>query len=336
MAIAMALCGGMGFIHRMTSVEKEAEEVRRVKAARVDRVAFPAASVDDNNRLRVGAAIGIKRDHIERAAALLEAGADVLVVDVAHGHSEEALRAIEMIKRRYADTEVIGGNVATPEGTTDLINAGADAVKVGIGPGAVCTTRIKTGCGVPQLTAIMDCVERARPSGIPVIADGGFRYSGDITKGLAAGASAVMLGSMLAGAEESAAVVVNGDGAKQKATTGFASIGVELTLKKVHGLPITDDELKHYVPEGVEVTFDCSGTVSDLLIQYLGGLRSGMSYCGALTIQELWDKAEFIQVSAAGFAEGHPHGLKTHHRAKTESRDVSYQRPVELQGRLPS
>lgn len=315
MATGMALFGGVGFIHRMMSVARQVEEVRRVKAFAFSKEEYRSASVDANGRLMVGAAIGVKRDYLDRAKALVDAGADMIVVDIAHGHSEAAIETIGKVKRLR--TEVVAGNVATAEGTEDLVNAGADAIKVGIGPGAVCTTRIVTGCGVPQLTAIMDCAGSARKYGIPIIADGGIRYPGDITKALAAGASSVMLGSMLAGTDESSAILVD-EGEKYKVTTGFVSLGVELTLKHVEGGAVSADELREYVPEGVERTFEYQGPLHDTLIQYAGGVRSGFSYCGALCIDELWKNAEFIRISASGFSEGLPHGLERGPRVRLE------------------
>jgi IMP dehydrogenase/GMP reductase len=309
MATGMALRGGIGFVHRMADIEHQVAQVARVKAHRFFKEEFALATCDGRGRLAVGAAVGVKGDASRRAERLVATGADVLVVDIAHGHADYSLEMVAQLKRSYPDIPVVAGNVATAEGTRDLIQAGADAVKVGIGPGAICTTRIVAGAGVPQLTAIIDCADEARRHDVPIIADGGLRTSGDIVKALAAGAATVMLGSMLAGCDESAAVLVREGDRTYKATTGFASLGVALTLKRRAGQPVTPDELDNYVPEGVEATYECQGPLARVLLQILGGVRSGFSYSGAATLAELWDKAEFIQMSAAGAAESRPHAL---------------------------
>ena len=310
MAIGMALAGGMGFVHRMTSIERERDAVHRTKQHRFAPERFPHATCDGQGRLRVGAAVGVKGDYLARAEAMAEAGADLLVVDIAHGHADYALAAISELAKRFPSLGIAAGNVATATGTRDLIGAGAQVVKVGIGPGSICTTRLVTGAGVPQLTAVLDCVAVARPHGVAVIADGGLRTSGDITKALAAGASAAMLGGMLAGADESAGTLVERGGRRYKATTGFASLGVELTLKRLAGETIDPDELAAYVPEGVEATFPHRGPLANLLLQIAGGMRSGFSYSGAMSLPELWDKAELIRTSEAGRAENRPHALE--------------------------
>ncbi|MFB2938892.1 IMP dehydrogenase [Aerosakkonemataceae cyanobacterium BLCC-F154] len=307
MAIAMAKQGGIGIIHRMTTMEIQAALVEKVKSAVIDRAIFPKASVDANNLPLVGAAIGTKDDYLERAKQLIDKGVDILVVDIAHGHADYALDTISKLKALYPQIDLIGGNVATAEAVADFIAAGADAVKVGIGPGGVCTTRLVAGAGVPQLTAIIECVNEARKQGIPIIADGGIRTSGDIAKAIAAGASTVMLGSMLAGTDESAAQLMEIDGNLYKISTGFPSLGVELTLKRIRNEEITDKEVKEYVPEGVDATFEYKGSVADVLTQLVGGLRSGMSYSGSLSIAEFWEKARFIRVTPAGQAENKPH-----------------------------
>jgi IMP dehydrogenase/GMP reductase len=311
MASAIATLGGLGVLHRMCTIEREMEEVRRVKAVRFSPGECPNATVDRTGRLQVGAAVGVKGDFLKRAAGLVRAGADLLVVDIAHCHADFALEAIHLIKTRYGeDIDIMAGNVATSAGTRDLIEAGADAVKVGIGPGSICTTRLVTGAGVPQITALVDSIQIARATHTPVIADGGIRQAGDITKALAVGASAVMLGGLLAGTDESAAIEVQRNGKKCKMTTGFASVGVDLTLKRASGEEVTAEELEDYVPEGVEAVFVYQGPLNSVLRQLVGGLRSGMSYGGALNIPELQERAEFIQVSPAGFVEGTPHALQ--------------------------
>lgn len=307
LAVAMAAEGGIGIIHRMTTSPIQADEVRRAKAAVVDAAAYPNATRDARGRLRVGAAVGVKGDALARASMLVEAGADVLVVDVAHGHADYVIDTVRALKSAHPQIDLIAGNVATAEGVRDLVEAGASAIKVGIGPGSVCSTRIVTGAGVPQLTAIMECACEAKRHGVSVIADGGVRTSGDIVKALAAGASSVMLGKLLAGTEESAAIPIERDGRRYKITNGFVSLGVGLTLKRLEGGEVSEEEFKSYVPEGVEATFDYAGPLADVLRQYLGGVRSGLSYSGSLTIGELWEKARFIRVTASGSYEGRPH-----------------------------
>jgi IMP dehydrogenase/GMP reductase len=307
LAVALAEMGGIGIIHRMTSTARQVEEVRQVKATAIDEATFPQSSRDAQGRLRVGAAVGVKDDAIARAGTLIEAGADVLVVDVAHGHSDQVIEIVGRLKHAHPHVELVAGNIATASATRDLIEAGASAVKVGIGPGSVCSTRIVTGAGVPQLTAIMECADEAHRLGATVIADGGIRKSGDIVKALAAGASSVMLGKLLAGTEESAAIPIEHGGRRYKITTGFVSLGVELTIKWIEGGSITDDDLKGYVPEGVEATFEYAGLTAEVLRPLLGGVRSGLSYSGSLTIPELWEKARFIRVTPSGNDEGRPH-----------------------------
>ncbi|MFY0580460.1 IMP dehydrogenase [Cystobacter fuscus] len=309
MAIAMARNGGIGFLHRMCPPEHQAEQLCRVKSAPCDASEFPHATKDKEGRLLVGAAIGVQGDYPARAELLVREGVDILVIDIAHGHADYALQTIELIKSRFPWLELVAGNIATGEAARDLISAGADVLKVGVGPGSVCTTRIVTGCGVPQLTAILDCVDVARPHGIPVIADGGIRSSGDMTKALAAGASTIMLGSLLAGTEESAAAPTEVDGVKYKISTGFVTLGVKLTLKRLSNLEVTREELKRYTPEGTEATFRYTGTVAETLTQYANGMRSGFSYCGSMSTTELWERAAFMQVSPAAHAEGKPHAL---------------------------
>lgn len=311
MAIMLAKLGGIGIIHRMNLLEQEVNEVKLVKEQAFSATDFPNASIDSAGKLRVGAAVGVIGDWKERATQLVAAGVDVLVLDIAHGHADYAIEVVEQLKQAFPETDLIAGNVATAEATVDLISAGADAIKVGIGPGGVCTTRIVTGCGVAQFTAICDCVNEANKYGIPVIADGGIRTSGDITKALAAGANTVMLGSLLAGAEESSAKLVEIDGEKYKISKGFVTLGMQLTLKYLEEGVISKEELDEYVPEGVEATFKYSGSLKQTLTPLIGGLRSGMSYCGSLSIEELHQKAEFMQVSPAGYAEGTPHVLNS-------------------------
>ena len=267
----------------------------------------PQACKDSKGQLTVGAAVGIREGYIERARALVEAGVDVLVVDVAHGHSDRVLNVVRKLKKELSQVDVIAGNVATPEGTKDLIDAGSDAVKVGIGSGSICITRIVTGAGVPQLTAVLECAEAARESGVPIIADGGIRNSGDITKALAIGASSVMIGSMLAGTEESPGVTVMRNGRKYKIHRGMASVGASMK----RGTEEAEDEaaLLEYVAEGIEAFVPYRGTSHEILAQLGGGIRSGLSYCGAKTLVELRQNASFVRLTSAALKESYPHDV---------------------------
>jgi IMP dehydrogenase len=267
----------------------------------------PQACKDSKGQLTVGAAVGIREGYIERARALVDAGVDVLVVDVAHGHSDRVLNVVRKLKKELSQVDVIAGNVATPEGTKDLIDAGADAVKVGIGSGSICITRIVTGAGVPQLTAVLECAEAARESGVPIIADGGIRNSGDITKALATGASSVMIGSMLAGTEESPGVTVMRNGRKYKIHRGMASVGASMK----RGTEEAEDEaaLLEYVAEGIEAFVPYRGTSHEILAQLAGGIRSGLSYCGAKTLVELRQNASFVRLTSAALKESYPHDV---------------------------
>ena len=271
---------------------------------------YPNASKDKKGRPLVGAAVGVKGDFLERSEALLDAGADVLVVDIAHGHSENALNTVRNIKKAFPGCELIAGNVATAQGVEDLIRAGVDAVKAGVGSGSICITRVITGSGVPQLTAVMDCAKVGRDHGIPIISDGGTRTSGDATKALAAGASSVMVGSMLGGTDESPGTVLTKNGKRFKVYRGMASLAASIGRKsKETGTISLDDDLNDYVAEGVEAMVPYKGTVTDILKQLVGGVRSGLSYCGAHTIPQMQDNAEFIKMSGAGFAESQPHDV---------------------------
>jgi IMP dehydrogenase len=273
----------------------------------------PDASKDEKGQLMVGAAVGVKSGYLERAKALQNAGADVLVVDVAHAHSVIALDAVRSIKKASPEVELIAGNVATREGTEDLIRAGADAVKVGIGSGAICITRVVTGAGVPQLTAIMECAKAADQAGVPLIADGGIRTSGDITKAIAAGASTVMVGSLLAGTEESPGITVMREGRKYKLVRGMASVAASYDRSVQRPEQNEEDSavgLIDYVPEGVEAFVEYKGNAAEVVNQLAGGLRSGMSYCGATNIRELRGKGNFIRISPAGLKESYPHDVE--------------------------
>lgn len=268
----------------------------------------PLASKDNKGRLLVGAAIGVRGDYLERSEALINAGCDVLCIDIAHGHSEAVIETIKALRDKFGNVEIIAGNVATPEGTLDLINAGADAIKVGVGGGSICITRIVTGSGVPQFSAVVECAKVANEVGIPIIADGGIKQSGDITKALAAGASSVMMGNLLSGTEESPGQTIIRSGRKFKIYRGSAGFGAVLGRKQRESNNENAD-ITDIVPEGVEGTVPYKGNVAEVIYQLLGGLRSGMSYCGAHTIQELWKNAEFIKITSAGMKESHAHDI---------------------------
>lgn len=273
----------------------------------IKREKYPNACKDKKGRLRVGAAIGVKQGFLERAEALLQAGCDVLVIDIAHGHSTATINTIKMLRESFGKVEIIAGNVATAEGTKDLIEAGADAVKVGVGGGSICITRIVAGAGVPQLTAINDCAKVAKDYDIPIIADGGITTSGDIVKAIAAGASSVMIGSLFAGTNESPGIPITRNGQKYKLVRGMASLEATIVRSKKEGTK--EKEFDQVVPEGVEATVPYRGSVKEMLVQLTGGLRSGMSYSGARTIKELWEKARFVKITTAGWNESKPHDV---------------------------
>ncbi|MCX2186499.1 IMP dehydrogenase [Limosilactobacillus pontis] len=311
MAIAMALQGGLGVVHKNMSIQAQASEVANVKSVVVPASAIKAA-VDDQNRLLCAAAVGVTSDTFERAEALLKAGADAIVIDTAHGHSAGVLRKIKEIRDHFPDVTLIAGNVATGEATAALFDAGVDVVKVGIGPGSICTTRVVAGVGVPQITAIYDAASVAREYGKPIIADGGIKYSGDVVKALAAGGNAVMLGSMLSGTTEAPGEVFEGHGKKYKAYRGMGSVGA---MAQAHGSSDRYfqggvNEANKLVPEGIEARVEYKGDVSDIVFQIDGGLRSGMGYVGAPDIPTLIDKAQFVQITNAGLRESHPHDVQ--------------------------
>lgn len=267
---------------------------------------FPNAAKDERGRLLCGAAVGVTKDMMDRVDALVKAKVDVITVDTAHGHSKGVLDAVKKIKDKYPDLQVIAGNVATAEATKALIDAGADCVKVGIGPGSICTTRVVAGVGVPQLTAVMDCVEEANKYDIPIIADGGIKYSGDIVKALAAGAKTVMMGSMLAGCEEAPGEVEIYQGRSYKVYRGMGSLGAMACGSKDRYF---QEDSKKLVPEGVEGRVPYKGLVSDTIYQLIGGLRSGMGYLGAPDLESLYKNARFVIQTSAGLRESHPHDI---------------------------
>lgn len=267
---------------------------------------YPNACKDSKGRLRVGAAVGIAKDTMERVEALVNAGADVIVIDTAHGHSLGVIELVKKIKDAYPEQEIIAGNVATGEATLALIKAGADAVKVGIGPGSICTTRVVAGIGVPQITAVYDCAMVAKDYGVPIIADGGVKYSGDLVKAIAAGGSVIMLGSLLAGTEESPGEIEIYQGRSFKVYRGMGSLGA---MKEGSKDRYFQEDAKKLVPEGIEGRVPFKGAVSETLFQLIGGLRAGMGYCGTATIPELQKNGKFIRITNAGLVESHPHDV---------------------------
>jgi len=272
-------------------------------------VEYPNASRDSKGRLRVAAAVGTGADTLERAEALVKSGVDAIIVDTAHGHSLNVINMVRTLKNTWKNVDIVGGNVATAEAVKALIDAGADAVKVGIGPGSICTTRVVAGIGVPQLTAIMDCAKVGREFNVPIIADGGIRFSGDMVKALAAGGSTVMLGSILAGTEEAPGETIIYEGRKYKSYRGMGSIGAMVRGSSDRYFQAGEEKEK-LVPEGVEGMIPFKGSVSDIVFQMCGGIRSGMGYCGSGTIDELYKKAEFVKITSAGKTESHPHDIK--------------------------
>jgi IMP dehydrogenase len=294
LAIALGQLGGLGVIHRNLAVAEQVEEVRRAKEAGV----------------LVGAAVGVSGDADERAAALVNAGTDVIVVDTAHGHSAAVVRMVEKVKARHR-VQVIAGNVATAEATEELIAAGTDCVKVGMGPGAICTTRIVAGAGMPQITAIFDCAEAADRHGIPICGDGGIQESGDIAKAIGAGASTVMLGGLLAGVDEAPGEVITTAEGRFKSYRGMGSLGAMEARRSRDRYGQADvGEFSKLVPEGVEASVRALGPLAPLVHQLVGGLRAGMGYVGASTIDDLRTKARFVRISGAGLRESHPHDIR--------------------------
>lgn len=311
MAIAMAENGGLGVIHKNLSIEAQVEEVKKAKGKTVD-PNLPHPAVDNQGRLLAAAAVGVTSDTFERAESLLEAGADAIVIDTAHGHSAGVLRKIKEIREHFPNATLIAGNVATGEGTAALFDAGVDVVKVGIGPGSICTTRIVAGVGVPQITAIYDAASVAQKYGKKIIADGGIKYSGDVVKALAAGGNAVMLGSMFSGTTEAPGTIFTNEGKQFKSYRGMGSVGA---MSQQHGSSDRYfqggvNEANKLVPEGVEALVPYKGDVSNIIYQIDGGLRAGMGYVGAVTIEELIENSQFVQITNAGLRESHPHDVQ--------------------------
>ncbi len=277
------------------------KDIQKVKA-------FPKACKDELGRLRVGAAVGVTHDTIDRVTALVNAGVDVITIDTAHGHSKGVIDMLKAVKQRFPELQVIVGNIATGEAAKDLVAAGADAIKVGIGPGSICTTRIIAGVGVPQLYAVYICAEAIKGSGVPIIADGGIKHTGDIPKAIAAGASSIMAGSLFAGVEESPGETIIYEGRKFKSYRGMGSIEAMEQGSKDRYFQDVEDDIKKLVPEGIVGRVPFKGTLMEVMHQYIGGLRAGMGYCGAATIEDL-QKAKFVKITAAGIRESHPHDI---------------------------
>lgn len=316
MAIAMALCGGLGVIHKNMSLEAQAKEVEIVKNfneieninSKVSSVAKP--SVDEKGKLLAAAAVGISEDRYKRIEKLIEAGADIIVIDTAHGHSQNVLKAIKEIKKLYSNIDLIAGNIATSDGAKALIDAGVDAIKIGIGAGSICTTRIIAGVGVPQLTAISDASEIAKKNNIGSIADGGIKYSGDIVKAFAIGADAIMAGGLFSSTYEAPGDVIIIDGKKYKPYRGMGSVGAMIQGSKDRYFQSEVVNKSKFVPEGIEGVTEYKGHVADVIYQIIGGVRAGMGYVGAKTINELQEKAEFVKITNQGLAESHVHDVK--------------------------
>ncbi|MDV7679621.1 MULTISPECIES: IMP dehydrogenase [Erysipelothrix] len=308
MAIMLAKLGGMGFVHKNMPIEAQAAMIKAVKETEVES-SFEDANIDPQGRLRVGAAVGVGESSLERVRALVEAGVDIVAVDSAHGHSQGVIDTVRMIRAEFPELDIVGGNIVTAQGATDLIYAGANVIKVGVGPGSICTTRVVAGVGVPQLTAVNDVYSVARQYGVGVIADGGIKLSGDIAKALAAGGSCVMLGGLLAGTEETPGEVMEVFGKKVKGYVGMGSLSAMQRGSSDRYFQGGVSELKKLVPEGIEATVPFKGSIRDVIYQMLGGLRSGMGYCGCGTIEEMHQKAQFVKITGAGLRESHPHDV---------------------------
>ena len=297
-------------IEKLLVVDKKGRLTGLITIKDIEKIKkFPSACKDSLGRLRVGAAVGVGPDMEERAEALLKAGADILLIDTSHGHSKNVIEAVKRLKHTFKDTEVVAGNVATAEGARDLIQAGVDAVKIGIGPGSICTTRIVAGVGVPQLTAIMNCRAVSEKTGVPLIADGGIRFSGDLTKAIGAGAHSVMIGGLFAGTEESPGELILYQGRSYKVYRGMGSIEAMKKGSKDRYYQGDDSEGDKLVPEGIVGRVPYRGSLQANIIQLVGGLKAGMGYCGCRNLEELREKARFIKVSAAGIRESHVHDV---------------------------
>ena len=308
MAIGLALQGGLSFIHKNMSIEEQAGMVKKVKSYPVMNT-NESAAVDASNRLLVGAAVGVSDNTMDRVDALVTAGVDIITVDSAHGHSKGVIDYVKLIHEKYPDLDLVGGNVVSAQAAMDLIHAGANVIKVGVGPGSICTTRIVAGVGVPQLTAVNDVYEVAKTYNIGVIADGGISQSGDIVKAIAAGADVVMLGGLLAGTKETPGEIIEINGRQAKTYVGMGSLSAMQRGSSDRYFQGGEKELKKLVPEGIEATVPYKGEIKEVLHQLMGGLRSGMGYVGCATILQLKTNARFVKISKAGLKESHPHDV---------------------------
>lgn len=306
MAIMLARKGGISVVHKNMGIEAQARQIREVKEYPAEGDKIPC--LDAEGRLRVAAGVGITADVLDRVTALVEAGVDAIVLDSAHGDSHGVVEALRKIKSVYPELDTVVGNIATAEAAVRLIEAGADSLKVGIGPGSICTTRIIAGVGVPQISAIYDVAKAAEGSGVPVIADGGLRYSGDIVKALAAGGDSVMIGSMFAGTDEAPGEISEENGRKFKSYRGMGSVDAMKAGSRDRYFQDGEDSTKKLVPEGVVARVPYKGSVGDIIYQLVGGIRSGMGYCGAADIDAL-HTARFVRITANGLVENHPHDI---------------------------
>lgn len=306
MAIMLARKGGISVVHKNMGIEAQARQIREVKEYPAEGDKIPC--LDAEGRLRVAAGVGITADVLDRVTALVEAGVDAIVLDSAHGDSHGVVEALRKIKAVYPELDTVVGNIATADAAVRLIEAGADSLKVGIGPGSICTTRIIAGVGVPQISAIYDVAKAAEGSGVPVIADGGLRYSGDIVKALAAGGDSVMIGSMFAGTDEAPGEIFEENGRKFKSYRGMGSVDAMKAGSRDRYFQDGEDSTKKLVPEGVVARVPYKGSVGDIIYQLVGGIRSGMGYCGAADIDAL-HTARFVRITANGLVENHPHDI---------------------------
>ncbi|MFQ3306842.1 MAG: IMP dehydrogenase [Candidatus Midichloriaceae bacterium] len=306
MAKQMAILGGIGVIHKNMSVDSQSKEILKIKEYKVDIVNEPFSCLDENNRLRVAAAIGASNDDIERAKSLIDSGVDAIVIDTSHGHSKNVIDTIKNLKSFWKTGQIIAGNVATKEAALDLIYAGADAIKVGIGPGSICTTRIITGVGIPQLSAIMEISDVCKTNDVFLIADGGIKYSGDIAKAIGAGADTVMLGSLLAGTDVSPGEILTIEGEKYKSYRGMGSLNA---MRSGSADRYFQNNNANLVPQGVEGYLKYKGSINDIIHQLKGGLTSAMGYTGSKNIEEMKKNCTFVKITAAGMKESHIHSL---------------------------
>ncbi|MCL4106273.1 UNVERIFIED_CONTAM: hypothetical protein GTU68_061115 [Idotea baltica] len=346
MAIALAVEGGIGIIHKNMSIEQQIEQIRRVKRHesgehKIEKLPvtnqdglltglitykdilkkrnFPNACKDHLGRLRVGAAVGVTYDTLQRVEALQQAGADCLAIDTAHGHSQGVLNMLVKVKEEFPDMQIIAGNIATMEGAKALAEAGVDGIKVGVGPGSICTTRVVAGVGVPQLSAVLEAARFAVNSDVPLIADGGIKYSGDIPKALAAGADSIMAGGLFAGTEESPGETILYQGRKFKSYRGMGSIEAMRDGSKDRYFQDVEDDIKKLVPEGIVGQVPFKGSVSEVVYQMVGGIRASMGYVGAANIEAL-KEAKFVRITSAGLRESHPHDVQITKEAPNYSR----------------